>query len=152
MLEAHDALTSCVEVSGVFKYMETNQLATHHRLQNLESVRKYLENIGGGARVNARKSRYSKTCSCAWWVWAEAVSRCRGSKWALLLNHVRRTGAEDLVHLVEAAPKLLFAQIVLEVVQGFKVVEKVFDHSFVELEHLVVQFLRQPDRHTVVGN
>ena len=48
MLEAHDALTSCVEVSGVFKYMETNQLATHHRLQNLESVRKHLENIGGG--------------------------------------------------------------------------------------------------------
>jgi hypothetical protein len=48
MLKAHNALTSCVEVSGVFKYMETNQLATHHRLQNLESVRKHLENIGGG--------------------------------------------------------------------------------------------------------
>lgn len=67
-------------------------------------------------------------------------------------NHVRHTGAEDLVHLVVAAPQLRFAQIVLEVVQGFKVVEKGFDHSFVELEHLVVQFLRQPDRHTVVGN
>ena len=39
-------------------------------------------------------------------------------------NHVRHTGAEDLVHLVVAAPQLLFAQIVLEVVQGFKVVEK----------------------------
>jgi hypothetical protein len=53
---------------------------------------------------------------------------------------------------VVAAPQLLFSQVVLEVVQGFKVVEKGFDHSFVELEHLVVQFLRQPDRHTVVGN
>ena len=69
-----------------------------------------------------------------------------------MLNHVRHTGAEDLVRLVVAVPQLLFAQIVLEVVQGFKVVEKGFDHSFVEHEHLVVQFLRQPDRHTVVRN
>ncbi len=67
-------------------------------------------------------------------------------------NHIGHAGAVDLVHLVVAAPQLLFSQVVLEVVQGFKVVEKGFDHSFVELEHLVVQFLRQPDRHTVVGN
>ena len=55
MLKAHNALTSCVEVSGVFKYMETYQLATHHRLQNLESVRTHLENIGGGSQGECKK-------------------------------------------------------------------------------------------------
>lgn len=35
MLEAHDALAPCVEIAGVFKNMESNQITAHHGLDNL---------------------------------------------------------------------------------------------------------------------
>jgi hypothetical protein len=142
MFEAHDALASCVEIPGVFKYMETNQLTTHHRLQNLKPIRKHLVDVSWGPGWMQEKADT--------WRHTLALDECRKKQQVSIVdpnelfgsNHVGNTCGENFVHFVVAAPQLLFPQVVLKVVQGFKVVEKWFYHSFVELEHLVVQFLR----------